>query len=191
MNKTLARTHREWVKIKVKDYGIETEYSETKVFADENGEESSELVDITCRHNGLPHEDFHAAMNALAPHLLVLTEWADHPDAIDENLLRKITVTSISFGGSDEHAGVTITGQKKLETGKIFNMNSPFMKFGEAFDEHNPGYPYSGVVDELCSSIQKEAEAFMQGKRKPDPQLEFDFPKEASVNVTLKAVGHD
>jgi len=77
------------------------------------------------------------------------------------------------FGGSDEHRGATVIAQRKLRSGKVLNLISPFTKF----DSETSDYVHCYELDACCEGVVSEVNFYLGGKYAPDPQLELEFTK--------------
>lgn len=172
-------TKIEFRKIKVKPSAVHLEFTETRSMksVDGHGEANEwlEATDYIVDKRLDPLREFHNAMSALKPHLILLCEFFDDIDSIPIEFLASIEVTGISLGGSDEYSGVTITGYRKLRSGKVFNMNAPFTRFN---DEENPdAYPLSFEMASAVGEVERCATEYLQGRHAASVQLEL-FPTE-------------
>jgi len=114
----------------------------------------------TFSSSAIIHQDFYNAMQALTEDFISMTE-----QDCEHNL---ITITGITIGGHDEHKGATIVGQRLLSGNRVLNLVAPFTKY-----EDMTRSTWEKIVNAL-----HEAELFIEGKRKPDPQQEIEFPNE-------------
>lgn len=134
--------------------------------------------------NWPPHPELKAAMQRLVPHLIVLCEQMEHPIEIgdfSERQLEPYTVTGFSIGGSDEHEGVTLVGQRRLQGNRVLNLVAPFTKWES---EHEPYY----FADDLSDAVMKasfEIKLALEGKRSDPIQGSLDFtdPEQAKPNL--------
>jgi hypothetical protein len=176
---------REFKKIKVDitTKHLELVYSETV-----QREEEFFTHDYTVLFKQEVHEDLVNAIGNFIPHLAVLVELKDVNEFNGTNMipfdrysvpgLASFEVSSISTGGEDEHFGLTISGRKKLRSGKVFNINTPFTKFegGEHEEPYEMAYELRGAFDVLV----KEVGLFLdEGKAAPSRQTKLDFEKAA------------
>ena len=125
------------------------------------------------------HEDLQAAFDALIPHFVLLCE-EEKVDSVDEAEVERLSVgynvTGIAIGGSDDTEGVTISGNKILQSGKAVGFNTPFQKFSD--DE------YYNFCEELYNSVEhlkSEVLEYMDGKqgsRAVVGTLDFDDEEE-------------
>jgi hypothetical protein len=157
------------------------EFTERILFEDAiSGDKRTEEAEFTYVKSILPHADFIAAMQGLKGHLMCLCELSDRPDTVPEEHFNRVTVTGITKGGKDEHAGITIVAQKALKTGKVLNLVSPFVKFSE---EESGGYEWSYELVELLGAVELEAREYLaNNKRGLAAQLELDF---SGASVTI------
>jgi len=89
-----------------------------------------------------------------------------------ENDLENFEVASFSIGGSSDSEGVTLSGNKRLASGKVLNFNTAFIKF-----EDEAEY---AQVNELAADIEAikiEVNEYLNGKYAVK-QLEIDFEGE-------------
>lgn len=180
-------------KIKLKDRTPFIEFEEITT----TGDGSTVVNDCTTQYRELCHEDFLLAFASLAPHLAIIAETnlsdaAEHKftrerlelenDEIDQKLignLEQIIVTGVAFGGSDESEGVVIIGQRKLKSGKVLNITSPFIKLdGEDYD-------YTPELIGCLGSVEKEMYEYMAGKVAMK-QMEIPFPDMDAAEVRVE-----
>ena len=114
----------------------------------------------TFSSSAIIHQDFYNAMQALTEDFIRMTE-----QDCEHNL---ITITGITTGGSDENQGATIVGQRLLSGNRVLNLVAPFTKYEDMTKSTR-----INIANALV-----EAELFIEGKRKPDPQQEIEFPNE-------------
>ncbi len=117
-------------------------------------------------------------MSALKKHVCVLCEFFEDIDQIPETYLASLTVTGISLGGHDEHEGVTVVAQKKLKSGKVLNLVTPFTRFVD--DENPDAYPYGFELASAVGVVESEASLFLGGKKAQNAQLELNFGEDSS-----------
>lgn len=166
---------------------LELEYRETEADGD-----SSVSTDIKALFRKRVHEDLINAFDKLKVHLAFLAEFMepadkfifDTDDVFQDEKFVKFKVNQFSLGGDDEHAGVTITGQKKLRGKKVLNINTPFVKF-----EYQDGIDNYDFLSQLYDHVQRcvtEVELYLGGKHAPDPQLDIfedDDPRKIVKNM--------
>ena len=86
---------------------------------------------ITHQGGNIIHKDLREAMNALIPHLAVLTEQREAYNSTlsevraKDDLPVKLSVQGVSISGDSINNGIQITGCRMLLTGKVLNLNSP------------------------------------------------------------------
>lgn len=123
------------------------------------------------------HPDLITAMAKLTPHFAILCEQIETPDDIDDltdDELENFTVRGFHRGSNDEIPGVTIVGHKVLKSGKVLGLNAPFLRFHEDDGDDN-AYAFQSELEEVCAEIEIEAELYVKGKVKPDPQARLPF----------------
>jgi len=181
-----------FTKIKVKPGTVELEFEETKRMKAGDDQEWIESSDYKVLRRLEPAKEFHDALQALKPHVVVILEMFDDLEELPEHFMSTITVTGISLGGSDEYAGVTIVAQRKLKSGKVFNMITPFTRFS---DEENPdAYPHGFELASLVSAVEANAREYLAGKHAAGVQLEL-FAAEPQAGdfdgMAIKSFAHD
>src|SRR5690606_6818893 len=106
---------------------------------EERTENGSQTVQVSSEV--IIHDDMRLAFRQLVPHLCLICEEIEDSDdlavAMDSinslneesdlaTKLQSYRVTAFKTSGSGDGEGVTITGQKKLKSGKVVNLNTPF-----------------------------------------------------------------
>lgn len=153
-----------------------------KDFCDYSFEEKTEAgaQTVNVSSDAIIHDDMRAKFKQLVPHLAYICEEIDPAkneleDAMDDinslldgsKLKGKLSyykVTAFKLSGSGDGEGVTITGQKKLQSGKVVNFNTPFIRWEDEYE----------FIHELRVAItecQEEITQYMDGKKAPDTQL--------------------
>lgn len=163
----------EIIKLKVKDSSVEVHYNDT--------DKENNTAEIQARYSQIPHKDLINAMKNMTKHLAMLCDlkesdevrMCDDFEEFDLSKLPNLEVTGISIGGDGEHSGVTITGMKKLKSGKVINLNSPFTKY---FDKNDPYYFEEYLFNDVSRCIN-EVTQYMNGKW-AIKQLEIEFKNE-------------
>lgn len=159
--------------------GLEISFDKTAVFEKE-GETTESFSEDNSKCNSFPHPDLVQCFDLMKPHLAILCdlreaykrelmELTDNPE-----LLENIRVTGFSIGGSGEHEGVTLVGQKKLRGGKILNLICPFTKWQDENDQYDYSVELEGLIDHTCDEVI----SYMNGKVAPSAQLEMQFDGE-------------
>ena len=135
------------------------------------------------------HPDLLLAFNKLKVHLVVLTEQPeaglinyDNISDFDMEQLANYVITGYVIGGTEEHEGVTIIGQKLLKSGKILNLIAPFTKYEDE-------YSFSSELSTDVSLCTWEVEQYVFHKKHGVKQQEFDFdaPQDASIELSNAA----
>jgi hypothetical protein len=151
----------------------------------------SEINAVNKDCGGIIHKDLLAAMNRLRVHLVTLTEQPeaklvtqDSINDFDLTLLDNYTITGYTIGGSDEHEGVTITGQKLLKLGRVLNLVSPFIKYEDEYEfQEELGQDVEMVTYEVKEYLLNGKFGIKQ------ESLDFDAPQEADIELSNAAQG--
>lgn len=124
------------------------------------------------------HDDFHRRFRQLVPHLALMCEEVDDSDDLAQAMdkmeslselsrlsekLRKYKVTAFKITGTGDTEGIVITGQKKLATGKVVNLNTPNLKWEDE-------YEYASELRITVQELRDEVIEYMDGKQAPDVQ---------------------
>jgi len=172
-----------------------------EVIFKENVLDENYTNDVSKKCNQIIHPDLKAAFDALIPFLITITEQpeetlfnAGNIDSAtifseeDKLKIEKYVVTGYSKGGSDESAGITLIGQKILQTGKVLNLCSPFVQFeDESPDAYSYGNQLSSAID-ICD--HEIAEYLFEGKAGIKQEtLDFDVPEEANLEKIAAELG--
>lgn len=125
------------------------------------------------------HKDLVAAFDAIIPHLPLLCEVTAEKELLPLGHvdLESFKVTSFSKGGSDEHAGVTIVGRKRLKGNRILNLVAPFTKWEEENNPYQHRYELKEAIRHLSDEIHKY---LFEGKVAPAVQMELQLEIEQS-----------
>jgi hypothetical protein len=122
------------------------------------------------------HDDLKKAFAQLVPHLALISEIVDHNprgiEAMSEKLWEDFSVTGFAVGKADD--GVTLIGQKKLSTGKILNITTPFTKWEDE-------YTYSDALAEAIEACKHEVIEYLNGKMAPPAQQEIEFEEQETA----------
>jgi len=136
---------------------------------------ASDQFGRTC--NNPVHDDFKSKLQGLSVHAVLITELVDPSkvkgdiDNFHNPILEKITVKSISLGG-EEGEGVTISFERKLSTGKVINVNTPFTKYYE----DSKGYRFGDDLQLSVNDFIQEVEAYLKGEKYGEgTQLSLDL----------------
>jgi len=161
----------EFTKVKLsKHKTVYVEYTETV-------KRDDETVTITGDKelSSIAHQDLCDLFNDLRPHLAILAEQSEagqltklkkmKPDAIDA-IVENYNISSITLEKTGQ--GVTISGNKKLKTDKVLNLNTPFQKYDDS-------YEHSGALKTIVEAILFETEEYFNGKAAPSNQMKMDF----------------
>lgn len=151
--------------------------------------------DIAVKSSRRIHPDLKEKFEAMIPHLAIITEQIQDPqeledvmdyarnkngwEILEENLQKTFDVTGITIKGTGENQGVIITGTKMLKNmAKQITVISPQVDFDDSYD----------LMPELriaVSDIEDECNLYMQGKKKPDPQIEMEFEEEGQTETKV------
>lgn len=122
---------------------------------------------ITHQGGNIIHKDLREAMNALIPHLAVLTEQREAYNCnlsevkADSNLPVRLSVLGISISGDSLDEGITITGNRMLQTNKVLNLNSPVAML----DGETDRYEYADDLYQLVENIKYEVRQYVEQKK--------------------------
>lgn len=159
-------------KVKLKgggDDGVDIRYHETGLIDSNIPRECENPV----------HEDFKNAVQGLAVHLAILTDFLPIKKSGDAGAIAMFTVTGYSVKGEDGNRGFVITGYLSTKRGGTVILNSPFTRFEE--DEATV-YSLVGDVESKISSIEEESKQYLfKGKQAPKKQLSLDMPGDEKV----------
>lgn len=131
------------------------------VFSNSDGD------NITFQGGNIIHKDLREAMSALVPHLAVLTE---QREAYNRNLMEvravedlsvRLSVSAISISGDSLDTGITITGSRSLQTGKVLNLNTPVAML----DGETDRYEYADDLYQLVENIKYEVKQYVEQKK--------------------------
>lgn len=133
-----------------------------------NEDETTTVVDEKDCEN-LVHPDLVTAFQKLAPHMALIVDLRESDiigkgkgkkaiDAIEPEHFSKFEVKSFSIGGDGE--GVVISGNKKLNSAQIFNINTPFQKYEDELSD----YQWGSELAEVVQHCIYEVEQYIAGK---------------------------
>ena len=153
-------------KAKIKDgMFLEAEYSERQP------DGTSNSVKISSGH--VIHDDLRAAFNDLDETLAQFTQQYDKA----KNVLGEVKLTGFIIGGNGDSEGVTMIGQRTLETGKMLNITSPFSTWAE----HD--------IEESIALCRSEVYSYLfEEKFQPSDQLELEFNEAQGAEVADMAL---
>ena len=139
-------------------------------------EQHEEYKEVVSREMPYPYEEsLTKALTNLRPHLMILTEMVDGltPEAAQDLMgADKFRVTGVTWGGSDDSAGVTLVGRRELRGNKVLNLVAPFTKYSDDFDE----YTYANSLYLAVCDLEAEILEYIDGtKRGESPQLSLNF----------------
>ncbi|MBC7749568.1 MAG: hypothetical protein H7Z76_13510 [Methylotenera sp.] len=127
------------------------------------------------------HDDLREAFQNLIPHFAFICEEITESvcrQAINDikkgvaqdsetDPLRKYDVAGFTLGKDSE--GVTISGNKSLESGKSININTPFQQWDDT------DYPFMAELLESIDLLKSEVYEYIEGKRAPIKHQTIDM----------------
>lgn len=164
--------------------------------------ENDAVNEVVKKCGNLVHEDMRLAFKALSGHMALLCELRegvdlDLNDPEHESAVDSISVNSFSIGGNDDTEGVCLIGAKKLRTGKVLNLVSPFQPFEDeeyefAYELKNAIYLCTNEVNEYLFSNKcaaRQLDMFEDMATEPeqpgdDMQMSIAGPNGAEVKIT-------
>ena len=167
-------------KATLKDSGLYLEYDEII-----ENEEDGPVINVHKVMGGhKPHQDLTNAFKALHVHLALICEQMSENNGIVSikkkssseilssmrtlEMVNQHSVTGFSIGGEDEHEGVTLIGQRKLTSGDVLNLISPFKKWSS-------DYKHASDLEVEMQVVLQECLEYLHGKHAPNPQLELEL----------------
>ena len=132
------------------------------------------------------HVDLHNAFSSLIPHFAKLadTKEADRfedPSNCDPKLLLALEVTGFSTSDGEKE-GVTISGNRKIGTGKQVNMNTPHTAYNDDMDQYKYIDDLRAAIDGCC----EECILYIQSEKYSEKQLDLGID---GATVTVEAGG--
>lgn len=159
--------------IKIKKAKLSRSGTVEAVYIDSDGNE------IALKGTNKCHNDLRVAFSRLVPFFTDLTEqkeagminWDNLDGEETVDALRKMDVTGLSIGGSNENPFITMTGRRTLNTSRILNLNAPGVEMNsETFEwEH---------IDDFDIAVQAvvfEVHEYIVNRKWEVAQMEFDF----------------
>jgi hypothetical protein len=167
--------------IKVKSIKVAKGGESARVWFEESGDSPAE-IDRKCKNPC--HPDLVAALQALVPHLAIMTEYVQAKNVGKASDLQdKFVITGYSIGGKTDEEGIVITGYRRTGKG-IVTLNTPFCRFDE-----DPKTRYI-LMDELevkLKPIEREISAYLKGEKKgTKAQGELDMDDDGSEQKVVK-----
>jgi hypothetical protein len=135
---------------------------------------------ITTASDAPIHIDLQNAFNRLTPHFAFICEEISEDLArnsilnfdtdfdLSEDALKKFKVNGFTIGGSGDSEGVVISGNKSLESGKVVNFNTPFIKWED-------DYLFSSELTTAMDILKSEVYEYLEGKQAPKLQIAITF----------------
>lgn len=158
------KTTKSIKKVKIKanrvviDFVLHTETDDSRIL------NTYHTVDSEVR----PHDDFVKAFQNLNIHGIRVCELTVFMEKIDQKILDKHKVTTLTFAESDEATQVVISLNKEIANGKLFSVSTPLINLYE--DEY---YDQEKIAEDVDKVIV-EATKFIDGKN-GEKQLEIKF----------------
>jgi N12 class adenine-specific DNA methylase len=142
------------------------------------------------------HDDLKEAFQNLIPHFAFICEEIndnvcrqainDMKKGVEYDLgmdpLYKYDVTGFTLGKDSE--GVTISGNKSLESGKSININTPFVKWDDA------DYQFMAELIETVDLLKSEVYEYIEGKRAPIKHQTIDMFESADDEENSEGKKH-
>lgn len=142
------------------------------------------------------HDDLREAFANLTPHFAFICEEINESvcrQAINDiqkgivhdlgmDPLHKYDVSGFTLGKDSE--GVTISGNKSLESGKSININTPFVKWDEI------DYPFMQELIEAVDLLKSEVYEYIEGKRAPIKHQTIDMFESESDDEDSESKKH-
>lgn len=159
--------------IKIKKAKLSRSGTVEAVYIDTDGNE------IALKGTNKCHHDLREAFSRLIPFFTDLTEqkeadlidWDNLEGEVTVDALRKMDVTGISIGGSDENPFITMTGRRTLFTSRILNLNSPGVEMNsETFE-----WSHIDDFDIAVQAVLFEVKEYIVNRKWEVVQMEFDF----------------
>ena len=128
----------------------------------------------------IAHKDLKEAMQALIPHLALITEQREaykmtlgklrEQRITDEtdNVYKRLTVDSVSFSNGEQR--VSLTGCRILTKTGVISLSTPTVNL-----EDNEDYEYSDDLALDIDAVKYEAKAYIEEKKWGVKQAEIDF----------------
>lgn len=172
------------MELKIKKAKLTKSGSVEATYIDKDGNE------ITIKGNHRAHVDLRSRLQELVPFFTELTEQkeADHIDwdaphnEANNELLKQISVTSVSKGGDDSAPFIVMTGKRILLTRKVLNLCSPGVDLGDESLVHGDEF------DMAVQAFLYEVEQYILD-RKYDTDGVLDFNSDDTSGNTVDPFG--
>lgn len=135
--------------------------------------------EVTLKGKNKCHNDLRVAFAALVPYFADLTEqkeadridWDNLGSAENVDLLRNMDVTGVSIGGDNNNRIVTMSGNRKLFTSRILNLNAPGVEMeSETFE-----WGHVDDFDIMLSGVIYEVKEYVLNRKWEVVQAELSF----------------
>lgn len=126
--------------------------------------------------NNPVHEDFKDRLQDLAVHAALICELIDVSkvkggiEQFNHPILPHIKVKGVSVN-HDDSSGVTISFERKLSTGRVLNLNTPFTKF----NDDQVKYRFDSELQAAVGFLEEEVIEYLDGKFGEGAQMEMEF----------------
>lgn len=135
--------------------------------------------EISLKGKNKCHHDLKSAFAGLVPYFADLTEqkeadridWSDLENADNVDLLRRLEVTGISIGGSDNNRFITLSGKRTLFTSRILNLNAP----GVDMDSESFEWEHIDEFDVAVQDVLYEVKEYILNRKWEVAQGVIDF----------------
>ena len=141
---------------------------------------------ISIAGKNLVTNDLIDAFAKLIPHLAFLTEQKEASgEKLDTlpDISKILEVTGYTRGGQDESAGVTLTGKRILQSGKVLNLNSPFTQL----QNENEQYEYQFELEQALETCEYEVHEYLFNQKWKVVQQELPFEEEQVTTDVIPA----
>lgn len=167
------------IRLGVKNKALIITYMDNVI--DPGGEKPVQVSnEITAALHHEPHPDLKRAVDAMAPHLAMLTDQIPtkgHTNRTDQEvglLATKYVVRSVKFHQKDgDFEGVTVGGYRVLASKRVMNFVAPMVKFQQGSEQ----YEYADHMEDLRDTLRSEVVAYLGGKRADPGQITMGFGK--------------
>lgn len=135
------------------------------------------------------HPDLSNAVQALAVHLAILTDFIEPKQSNDAEELEKFTVTGYSVKDKLGVEGVVITGMRRTKTGQKYSINSPFTRYDtDASDDE--GYILMNDLLDKIDTIDSEVRKYLFDGKMLQPSLFDEGESKESEAVTQMQIAN-
>lgn len=176
--------------MKIKSIKFKNDKTLIKFFSSEQPRGYNEVIEETVdkKTDQIRHKDFQAALDKIAPHILIRGEFTNIMDRLDRPIDMKwfsdfsheddprfdgIEITGVIIQGKDATDGVQLVGRKVMEDGGVIELKTPSIGlFNDGSDYY---YPLADILSSQIETLLTEAESFVNGKTGATKQMEIEF----------------